>query len=449
MTQDNWLINNATLVSDGRQWQADLRVRNGRIERIDAGLAARADETVIDAAGRHLLPGMIDDQVHFREPGFPAKGDIATESAAAVAGGITSFMDMPNTNPPTLGAQALADKYQRAAGRAFGNYGFYMGASNDNLEAIKAIDPATTPGVKVFMGASTGNMLVDDPKVLDGVFAHAPTVIITHCEDTPIIQANMAAARARYGDAIPVTEHPLIRSREACIKSTRLALELARRHDAHLHVLHISTAQELELFQPGAMAGKRITAETCVHFLHFCADDYPRLGTLIQCNPAIKDAADRAALLAAVADGRIDILATDHAPHTREEKAQPYPAAPSGLPLVQYALVSALEQVRAGHFSLPTLVERISHAPAQRFGVQERGWLREGQFADLVLVDMDSPTTVRPEQVLGRCGWSPFEGETFAASVVATWVNGHRAWHGGQLDPLAAGQRLQFSGVRS
>lgn len=449
MTQDNWLIKNATLVSDGRQWPADVRLRAGRIERIDAGLDARADETLLDAAGRHLLPGMIDDQVHFREPGFPAKGDIASESAAAVAGGITSFMDMPNTSPPTLDATALADKYQRAAGRAFGNYGFYMGASNDNLEAIKAIDPATTPGVKVFMGASTGNMLVDDPRVLDGVFAHAPTVIITHCEDTPIIQANMAAARARYGDAIPVTEHPLIRSREACIKSTRLALELARRHDAHLHVLHISTAQELDLFQPGPMAGKRITAETCVHFLHFCADDYPRLGTLIQCNPAIKDASDRAALLAAVADGRIDILATDHAPHTREEKAQPYPAAPSGLPLVQYALVSALEQVRAGHFSLPTLVERISHAPAQRFGVLDRGWLREGQFADLVLVDLDTPTTVRPEQVLGRCGWSPFEGETFAASVVATWVNGHRAWYEGRLDPQPAGQRLRFSGLRA
>ncbi|MCK9487857.1 MAG: dihydroorotase [Xanthomonadales bacterium] len=448
MTQSNWLIKNATLVSDGRQWQADLRVRNGRIERIDADLDRRADETVLDAAGRHLLPGMIDDQVHFREPGFPAKGDIASESAAAVAGGITSFMDMPNTNPPTLDATALADKYQRAAGRAFGNFGFYMGASNDNLEAIKAIDPTTTPGVKVFMGASTGNMLVDDPQVLAGVFAHAPTVIITHCEDTPIINANMAAARARHGDAIPVTEHPLIRSREACIKSTRLALELARRHDAHLHVLHISTAEELDLFQAGPMAGKRITAETCVHFLHFSADDYARLGTLIQCNPAIKDATDRAALLAAVADGRIDILATDHAPHTREEKAQPYPAAPSGLPLVQYALVSALEHVHAGQFSLPTLVERICHAPAQRFGVLDRGWLREGLFADLVLVDLDSPTTVRSQDVLGRCGWSPFEGETFAASVVATWVNGHRAWYQGQVDPVPAGQRLQFSGVR-
>ncbi len=444
---DNWLIKNALLISDGREWQADLRVRGGRIEAIADSLPGRHDETVIDAAGRHLLPGLIDDQVHFREPGFPHKGDIASESAAAVAGGITSFMDMPNTDPPTLDRAALDDKYARAAGRAFGNFGFYMGGSNDNLEAIKAIDPTTTPGVKVFMGASTGNMLVDDPAVLDGIFAHAPTVIITHCEDTPTIQANMAAARARLGDAIPVTEHPLIRSREACIKSTRLALELARHHDARLHVLHISTAEELDLFQPGPMASKRITAETCVHFLHFAADDYPRLGTLIQCNPAIKDARDRAALRAAVADGRIDVLATDHAPHTREEKAKPYPGSPSGLPLVQYALVSALEHVHDGHFPLTTLVERFCHAPATRFGVLDRGWLREGMAADLVLVDLDAPTTVTPDQVLGRCGWSPFEGETFRSRVLSTWVNGHRAWHDGQLGPAPAGQRLRFSGV--
>ena len=444
---DNWLIKHATLVSDGREWQADLRVRDGRIQTIADSLPASHDETVIDAGCKYLLPGMIDDQVHFREPGFPHKGDIATESAAAVAGGITSFMDMPNTDPPTLDQTALDDKYARASGRAFGNFGFYLGGSNDNLEAIKAIDPTTTPGVKVFMGASTGNMLVDDPAVLDGIFAHAPTVIITHCEDTPTIQANMTAARARFGDAIPVTEHPQIRSREACIKSTRLALELARRNDARLHVLHISTAEELDLFQPGAMAGKRITAETCVHFLHFSADDYLRLGTRIQCNPAIKDARDRAALLAAVADGRIDVLATDHAPHTREEKAKAYPGSPSGLPLVQYALVSALEHVHHGHFPLTTLVERFCHAPATRFGVLDRGWLHEGAAADLVLVDLDAPTMVTPDQVLGRCGWSPFEGETFRSRVLSTWVNGHRAWHDGHLDQVPAGRRLRFSGV--
>ncbi|TCT01374.1 dihydroorotase [Pseudofulvimonas gallinarii] len=444
----NWLIKEATIVNDGRVTVGDLRVRAGRIEAIGTQFAARKDETVVDAGGLWLLPGMIDDQVHFREPGFPHKGDIGSESAAAVSGGITSFMDMPNTDPPTLGRAALDDKYARAAGRAFGNFGFYMGASNDNLEAIKAIDPTTTPGVKVFMGASTGNMLVDDPGILDGIFAHAPTVIITHCEDTPTIQANMEAARQRHGDQpIPVTEHPLIRSREACITSTRLALSLARRHDARLHVLHISTADELALFEAGPMAGKRITAETCVHFLHFCDQDYDGLGTLIQCNPAIKTAADRAALIAAVADGRIDILATDHAPHTREEKSRPYPASPSGLPLVQFALVSALEHVHDGHLDLPTLVERIAHAPAERFGVVDRGWLREGYAADLVLVDPAAGTDVTPDSILGRCGWSPFEGAHFRSRVVSTWVNGHRAWHEGELSPQAAGERLAFSGA--
>ncbi len=445
---DNWLIKNAIIVNEGRQIESDLRIRDGRIDAIAPSLAGTGgNERVLDAAGRHLLPGMIDDQVHFREPGFPHKGDIASESAAAVAGGITSFMDMPNTDPPTLDRAQLEAKYGRAAGRAHGNYGFYMGASNDNLDHIKAIDPTTTPGVKVFMGSSTGNMLVDDPEVLDGVFAHAPTVIITHCEDTPSIQASLAQIQAQYaGRPIPVREHPNIRSRKACLKSTELALSLARRHDSRLHVLHISTADELALFQPGPIDGKRITAETCVHFLHFCDDDYERLGTRIQCNPAIKSAADRAALIAAVADGRIDILATDHAPHTREEKAKPYPGSPSGLPLVQYALVAALEHVHDGAFDLPLLVERICHAPARRFGVRERGYLREGWAADLVLVDLETPTCVRPENVLGRCGWSPFEGETFRSSVTATWVNGHLAWHLGQIDPKAAGERLAFTG---
>lgn len=447
---NKFLIKNAYIVTDGIEKPADLRIRSSRIETIGTSLSAHDDETVVEAEGRRLLPGMIDDQVHFREPGFPHKGDIASESAAAVAGGITSFMDMPNTDPPTLNRERLDAKYASAAGRAHGNYGFYMGASNDNLDDIKAIDPTTTPGVKVFMGASTGNMLVDDPAILDGIFEHAPTVIITHCEDTPTIQANMEAAKAQYGDAgIPVTEHPKIRSREACLKSTELAISLARRHDSRLHVLHISTADELALFATGPMDGKRITAETCVHFLHFCDEDYARLGTLIQCNPAIKHASDRAALIAAVRDGRIDILATDHAPHTREEKARPYPTSPSGLPLVQYALLSALEHVHDGYFDLPLLIERLCHAPARRFGVIERGYLREGHAADLVLVDLNQPTVVRPENVLGRCGWSPFEGETFRSSIVKTWVNGHLAYSDGRVSPAPAGQRLAFKGTDS
>ena len=303
------LIVNARLVNEGREFDGDLRFCNGLIEEIGSGLAARAGETVIDANGRRLLPGMIDDQVHFREPGMEYKADMAIESAAAVAGGLTSFMDMPNTNPPTLNREALEDKYRRADGRCRANYGFYMGASNDNLEDVRTLDPKTAPGIKVFMGASTGNMLVDNPDTLDAIFREAPTPIITHCEDTPTIDANLALFRAKYGDDIPVECHPDIRSREACIKSTRLAIELARRHGTALHVLHISTAEELMLFEPGPVEGKQITAETCVHFLRFARGDYARLGNLIKCNPAIKDASDREALVAALADDVIDVLA--------------------------------------------------------------------------------------------------------------------------------------------
>ncbi|MBD9378433.1 dihydroorotase [Pseudoxanthomonas sp. 22568] len=442
------LIVNARMASEGREFEGDLRIENGRIARIGSGLSAGADEKVVDAAGRWLLPGMIDDQVHFREPGMPHKGDIATESAAAVAGGLTSFMDMPNTVPPTLDSAALEAKYQRAAGRAWGNYGFYLGASNDNLEAIRALDPKTAPGIKVFMGASTGNMLVDNPETLDAIFREAPTPIITHCEDTPTIDANMAAFQARYGDALTAEHHPDIRSREACIKSTRLALELARRHDTRLHVLHISTADELALFTPGPLIDasgkrKRITAETCIHFLRFDRADYARLGNFIKCNPAIKDASDREALIKALADDVIDVLATDHAPHTLEEKSKPYAQAPSGLPLVQYALVAALELVHEGRATMTEIVQKVSHAPAQLFDVHERGFLREGYWADLVLVD-DAEFTVRREDVLSKCGWSPFEGTTFRSRIGATWVNGRLVWNGEHLVGTPNGQRLEF-----
>ena len=447
------LIVNARLVNEGREFDGDLRISNrhgadGRIEQIGSGLSARAGEAVIDAAGRRLLPGMIDDQVHFREPGMEYKADMAIESAAAVAGGLTSFMDMPNTNPPTLDAGALEDKYQRAAGRARANYGFYMGASNDNLDAIRAIDPSATPGLKVFMGASTGNMLVDNPETLDAIFRDTPVPIITHCEDTPTIDANLAVFKAKYGDDIPVLLHPDIRSREACIKSTRLALELARRHGTRLHVLHISTADELALFEQGPLiradgSRKKITAETCVHFTRFARPDYDRLGNLIKCNPAIKDASDRDALIAAVGDDRIDVLATDHAPHTLEEKARPYASAPSGLPLVQFALNAALELVHQGRLTTAQVVQKFAHAPAQLFDVAGRGFLREGYAADLVLID-DTPYTVRREDVLSRCGWSPFEGTTFRSRIAATWVNGLLAWDGSALVGDPAGQRLQF-----
>lgn len=442
------LIVNARLVNEDREFDGDLRIEKGRIAQIGKGLTARPGDAVVDAAGRRLLPGMIDDQVHFREPGMEYKADIATESAAAVAGGLTSFMDMPNTNPPTLDAAALEDKYRRAAGRAWANHGFYMGASNDNLEAIRAIDPLATPGVKVFMGASTGNMLVDNPATLDGIFRDTPTPIITHCEDTPMIDAELARYKAKYGDDIPAECHPDIRSRQACMKSTELAISLARKHGTRLHVLHISTADELALFTRGPLvdangARKRITAETCVHFLRFDRADYARLGHLIKCNPAIKDASDREALVRALAEDVIDVLATDHAPHTLEEKARPYTSAPSGLPLVQYALNAALECVHEGSLTTAQVVRKFAHAPAQLFDVKERGFLREGYWADLVLVD-DTPFTVEREDVLSKCGWSPFEGTTFHTRIASTWVNGQLVWDGRMLVGTPAGKRLEF-----
>jgi len=441
----DWLITNAELVNEGRRRHADLRIKDGRIERIDAGLGARPNERVLDAKGRWLLPGMIDDQVHFREPGLTHKADIEHESRACVAGGITSFMEMPNTKPPATNREALEAKYARAAEVSRANYGFYLGATNDNLADIRALDPKAAPGIKVFMGASTGNMLVDDPATLDAIFREAPTPIITHCEDTPMIAANEEQARARWGEDIPPEQHPLIRSREACIRSTRLAIELAQRHGTRLHVLHISTADECALFAPGPVAGKRITAETCVHFLHFADADYARLGHLIKCNPAIKTAADREAITRALAEGRIDVLATDHAPHLVTEKSAKYPRAPSGLPLVQYALQCALERVFDGVLTLERVVEAVTHAPATLFDVHERGYLREGFHADLVLVDPNQPHTVVANEVLSKCGWSPFEGHTFRSSIAATFVNGQLAWHEGQLDDSVRGLRLEFA----
>ncbi|MGY0556508.1 MULTISPECIES: dihydroorotase [unclassified Lysobacter] len=448
MTAPSTLIVNARLVNEGREFEGDLRFEEGRITQIGSGLSGRTNETMIDANGRRLLPGMIDDQVHFREPGLEYKADMEIESGAAVAGGLTSFMDMPNTSPPTLDAAALENKYQRAAGRVRGNYGFYMGTSTTNLEAIQRLDPLSAPGVKVFMGASTGNMLVDDPVVLDAVFRDVPTPIITHCEDTPMIEAATAVYKAKYGDDIPPECHPDIRSREACMKSTQLAISLARRHGTRLHVLHISTADELALFEAGPLvradgSRKQITAETCIHFLRFDRNDYAQLGHLIKCNPAIKDPADREALVRALADDVIDVLATDHAPHLLEEKQRPYTKAPSGLPLVQYALNAALELVHEGHLSTAQVVQKFAHAPAQLFDVKGRGFLREGYAADLVLID-DKPLTVRREDVLSKCGWSPFEGRTFHTRIASTWVNGVLAWDGSQLVGAANGQRLVF-----
>lgn len=441
------LIINATVVNEGELIEADVRIEDGRIERIGVALTARGDESIVDAAGRVLMPGLIDDQVHFRDPGLTHKGDMGTESKAAVAGGITSFFDMPNTDPQTLTPERLEEKYARANNRCYANYGFWLGASNDNLEQLKRLNPVSAPGVKIFMGASTGNMLVDNPEVLDAIFRDCPTLIATHCEDQAIIAANLAAARAQFEDHIPVEWHSRIRSHEACIKSTRLALELARRHNARLHVLHLSTAQETMLFSPGPVESKRITAETCVHFLHFDDRGYTLYGNRIKCNPAIKSSTDREMLLQAVIDDRIDILATDHAPHTLEEKARRYVDAPSGLPLVQYALLSLLDRYFEGKLSLTQIVDKACHAPARLFGVADRGFVREGYAADLVLVDLNRPHAVRAAEVLSKVGWSPFEGHVFQASVAATWVNGELAWDGEKVH-ARAGQRLKFLGNR-
>jgi len=442
------LIVNAEVVNEGRRFEADVLVEGGRIAAVDADLQGRDADRVVDAAGLLLLPGMIDDQVHFREPGLTHKADFTSESRAAVAGGITSFMEMPNSKPPTLSLDALEAKHARAAQVSRANYSFYLGASNDNIDAIRSVQVGQCCGVKVFMGASTGNMLVDDEQTLNAIFADSPLLIATHCEDTPTILANEAEYRARFGEDVPIEAHPLIRSEAACFKSSSLAVELAQRHDARLHVLHLTTARELQLFALGPAAGKRITVEACVHHLYFDERDYADKGTLIKCNPAIKRPEDREALLAAVVEGRIDVIATDHAPHTLDEKAGTYFNAPAGLPLVQDALPSLFEHVHAGRLEVETLVTRTSHAVADCFGIQERGYLREGYWADLVLVDPATPFTRERSQVLYKCGWSPFEGRRLGASIIMTLVNGEVAFEHGQINDEVRGQRLTFHAVR-
>jgi dihydroorotase len=442
------LIVNARIVNEGSIAEGDVFIRDGRIERVGFGLTGREADRVIDARGRYLLPGFIDDQVHFREPGLTHKGDIATESSAAVAGGITSFMDMPNTIPNATNRAALADKYVAAAGRARANFAFYLGGANDNIEEIRALRPEQACGVKIFMGASTGNMLVDDPVTLERIFADCPVLIATHCEDSAIIRANEAKFRAQYGDDVPVSAHPLIRSAEACYASSSLAVELARRHDARLHVLHLTTAREMELFAPGPMDGKRITAEVCVHHLLLDDSKYAELGNLIKCNPAIKTAADRQALVAAVREGHIDVIGTDHAPHTLREKEQSYLKAPAGLPLAQYALPMLLEHVHDGALPLELVVEKTSHAVARLFGIRERGYIREGYWADLVLVDMRRGTEVRGDDQICKVAWSPFEGWRFRSEVAMTLVNGVVAWEDGALTGEVSGKRLECNAAR-
>lgn len=442
------LITNARLINEGDIRDADVLVRGDRIDKVGAAISAPEGCEIIDAQGSFLMPGMIDDQVHFREPGLTAKGDLATESAAAVAGGITSFMDMPNVNPLTVTRKELVDKYRRAEGRCPANYGFYLGGTNTNIEEIKALEVGEACGIKVFMGASTGDMLVDDLDALDQIFAHAPVIVVTHCEDSPMIWANEARAKEQFGDDVPLTEHPRIRSADACLKSSTLATGLARKHDALLHVLHLTTAIEMDLFSTAHRSEKSITAEVCVHHLWFDESRYDELGTRIKCNPAIKRAEDREALVAALKDGRIDIVATDHAPHTADEKNNSYFKAPAGLPLVQHAVQVLFDLAARGSISHELIVDRSCHAPADIFGVEDRGYVREGYFADLVIVDPDKPVTVNSADVLYKCGWSPFEGHTFTSSIETTIVNGEVVWRNGALTGAIAGKRLNFSRAR-
>jgi dihydroorotase len=442
------LITNARLVNEGETRDADVLIKGERIEQIGSGLSAGEKVQVLDAGGKLLLPGMIDDQVHFREPGLTNKGDLATESTAAVAGGVTSFMDMPNVNPQTTTRDALADKYKMAAGRCRANYAFYLGATNRNIDEIKALEPGEACGIKAFMGASTGDMLVDDPQALEQLFEHAPIIILTHCEHSPTIRDNEARAKDKYGDAVPMSEHPKIRSANACLLSSSQAVNLARRHDSLLHVLHLTTAIEMGLFSKAHRSEKRITAEVCVHHLWFDESRYKDLGARIKCNPAIKTAEDREALRKAVNADRIDVIATDHAPHTVSEKGKSYFKAPAGLPLVQHVLLCLFDLVRDGTFTVQKIVDKTSHSVADIFGVVDRGYVREGYFADLVIVDPDSPYTVRSGNLLAKCHWSPFEGHTFSSCIDTTIVNGAIAYQDGSVSKDIAGQRLDCNRSR-
>lgn len=442
------LLRNARLVNEGEVRDADVLIVGDRIDTIGSSIAAPEGAAVIDLAGKYLLPGMIDDQVHCREPGMTHKGDLATESAAAVAGGITSFMDMPNVNPQTTTRAALLDKYELAVQRCTANYGFYLGVTNSNIEEIKALQVGEACGIKAFMGASTGNMLVDDPEVLEQLFEHAPIIVVTHCEHSPTIWENEAKARAKFGDDVPFSEHPAIRSASACFASSSLAVDLARRHDALLQVLHLTTAIEMSLFSTAHRSQKRITAEVCVHHLWFDESSYERLGAQIKCNPAIKSATDREALIAALNDQRLDIIATDHAPHTAAEKAASYFEAPAGLPLVQHALLALFDLVADGQLSVELVVDRASHAPADIFGVVERGYVREGWYADFVVVDPNRPYRVSQSNLLSKCRWSPFEGHEFSAAIDLTIVNGEIVYRDGKLTGKTAGKRLVFGRAR-
>ncbi|MDA7804018.1 dihydroorotase [Crocinitomix sp.] len=440
-----YILKNATIINEGEKFESDLLIDGERISKIAKSISDPS-ATVIDLKGKFLIPGMIDDQVHFREPGLTHKGNIYTESRAAVAGGITSFMEMPNTVPNALTQELLADKYAIAAKSSIANYSFFMGASNDNIEEVLKTDPKTVCGVKVFMGSSTGNMLVDNEETLTGIFSKCPHLIATHCEDEATIRRNLALYEEKYGQNMPMKYHPEIRNEEACYLSSSMAVDLAKKYNTRLHVLHISTGKETHLFRNDIpLAEKRITAEACVHHLWFSDKDYEEKGSLIKWNPAVKSQADQDEIWKALNDDRIDILATDHAPHTIEEKAQNYFKAPSGGPLVQHAILAFFEKAMEGKISLERAVEKMSHAPAICFHVEERGFIREGYFADLVIVDPNKGLEVTKENLLYKCGWSPFEGHQFKHSIDTTFVNGRIVYQNNKVQEGNIGQRMTFA----
>ena len=443
---ETYLIKAGTLVNEGKVSHQDVLIRNECIEQVGESLEPKINYKEINAAGKHLFPGVIDDQVHFREPGLTQKGEIYTEAKAAVAGGVTSFMEMPNVQPQTLTQSLLEEKYEIGRKRSLANFSFYMGASNENLEEVMKTDPRQVCGVKVFMGSSTGDMLVDDTQTLERIFSRVSMLIATHCEDELTIRTNIAHALQKYGQEIPFEQHPIIRSAEACYLSSSRAVSLAKKYGTRLHVLHISTGKELELFEnETSLSSKKITAEACIHHLWFSDEDYQQKGALIKWNPAVKTSKDRAQIWDGLLADKIDVIATDHAPHTRQEKNQIYANAPSGGPLIQHSLVAMLEFYHQGKISLEQIAEKMSHAVAVCYKVQQRGFIREGYFADLALVDLNRPWRVGPDNIVAKCGWSPFEGALFRSQVEKTFVSGHLAYDTGQFDEKIKGKRLSFN----
>ena len=443
------IIRNARMINEGSIKESDVLIDGERIAKISPSITVDNNVCEIDAQGKFLIPGMIDDQDHFREPGLTHKADLATESAAAVAGGITSFMEMPNVDPQTTNKQALCNKYGLAKNRCRANYSFYMGATNTNIEDIKSIEIDDACGIKAFLGASTGDLLVDDPEALELLFEYAPIIVVTHCEDSPLIWENERKAREKYGDDVPMSEHPYIRSDEVCYRSSRNTYELAKKYDALLHILHLTTAKEMELFSTKHRSEKRITAEVCVHHLWFDESSYPEKGALIKCNPAIKKKNDREALIQALNSGKLDVIATDHAPHTLEEKSGSYFNTPAGLPLVQHALPMLFDLARRGEITHELIVDKACHAPADLFGVIDRGYIREGYYADLVLVDTEKSYKVNKDNILYKCQWSPLEDHTFSSSIQTTIVNGVIAYNEGKLNDAIPGKRLHFNRSRN